>query len=79
MMELAGLGQTYVEATPMQDLQVQYENLRQWSTENFGPEFTNTVLPVNVFNAMGRRIEKVSIPWWGWLLIGLLAGRILRI
>lgn len=59
------------------ELQAQYRKLREGCITYFGTEFCNRVLPHNVYYAMGQ--PQKAIPWWGWAIIGLLAGRILRI
>ena len=66
-----------VDATIGEKLEEQYYALRDACIEKFGLQFCNSVLPAGVYNAMGRR--KISVPWWGWMILGLLLGRILRI
>lgn len=74
------LGQMVLPAkvdTISEKLEDQYAALREKCIQHFGLEFCNSVLPHGMYGAMGRK--RLSVPWWGWMILGLLLGRILRI
>jgi hypothetical protein len=73
---VAGLGQMTGE-TVGEKLEDQYQALREKCIESFGLEFCTSVLPGRLYNAMGQR--QFSLPWWAWMLLGLLVGRVLRV
>lgn len=63
---------------PVSDaLEDQYADLRSKCIDRYGTDFCNSVLPRNLVYAVTRR-EKSGLPWWGWMILGGLAGRLLR-
>lgn len=59
-------------------LEERYNDLRTGCIDSFGPDFCNAVLPRNLVYAVTRKDTRPTIPWWGWMLMGAFAGRILR-
>ena len=59
-------------------LEQSYQDLRNTCIDNYGPDFCNTVLPRNLVYAVTRKDQRAALPWWGWLLIGGIVGRVLR-
>ena len=71
------LGQTQADIS--QTLEEQYAALREKCIAWRGEEFCNSVLPRNMVYAVTRRPEGASVlPWWGWMILGLLAGKLVR-
>lgn len=75
---LYGLGQANGGSVVAEDLQRKYQEVRDWCNENLGPEACNSFLPRSVYNAIGQPRES-RLPWWAWMLLGALAGRMLRV
>ena len=68
------LGQINISRT----LEEQYAMLRGKCVENYGPDFCNSVLPRSMVYAVTRRGEGYTLPWWAWMIAGLLAGRLIK-
>ncbi len=66
-------GNTVIDA-----LSENYQDVREWCIETYGAERCNSFLPQNVYNAIGQPRES-RLPWWAWMLLGALAGRMLRV
>lgn len=71
------LGQA--EAGAMDTLQAMYGDIRTWCLDNKDADFCNKVLPYSVYSALGREQGAFRMPWWGWMIIGVLAAKMLRI
>ncbi len=73
---LNGLGQT--SGGIAQTLEAQYAELRRKCIDTYGADLCNAVLPRNMVYAVTREERRSEIPWWAWMLIGGVIGRILR-
>lgn len=71
------LGQS--EAGAMDTLQAMYGDVRAWCLRNKDADFCNKVLPYSVYSAMGREQGGFSMPWWGWLIVGAVVVKFLRL
>jgi len=62
-------------------LKQKYATLRNKCIENYGADFCNAVLPQNLVYAVTRRRDagKSALPWWGWILIGWVLSKIVRL
>lgn len=74
---LSGLGQA--STGPLSVMEDKYMVLRSKCVEQYGADFCNAVLPRSMVYAITRRDEGYSLPWWVWMLLGLLVGRLLRV
>ena len=76
---ISPLGQTET-ADITQTLEDQYLSLREKCIARWGEDFCNSVLPRNMVYAVTRRAEGASaLPWWGWMILGALAARMVRL
>lgn len=79
MVTFQTLGQVAAEPGDLADtLEQRYEDLRSRCAERYGDDFCNAVLPRNLVYAVTREDRRPTIPWWAWLLMGAVVGRILR-
>ena len=83
---------SYIVATPISgaaptlgeiDLQFQAEEqyavLREKCIQQYGEGFCNAILPRNMIYALTRRDEGFTLPWWAWMLCGLLVGKLIKL
>lgn len=68
-----------VETGLTAELETYYQNLRANCFDTYGPDFCNSVMPMSIYNAMGRAREGFGMPWWAWLIVGILAAKFLRL
>ncbi len=54
-----------------------YARLREECIANIGPDKCNSWLPRNMEYALTR--HQSALPWWGWMIVGLAAGKVLRV
>lgn len=58
-------------------LEDEYADLRERCIARYGPGLCNAVLPNNLVYAMTRQDERPTIPWWGWVLMGVFVGKVI--
>jgi len=61
-----------------QILEEQYFKLKEKCIEQYGADFCNAVMPRSMVYAITRRDEGYTVPWWFWMIVGAVAGKLIR-